>query len=549
MSKESALLEEVRAAANAADFARAAMLARDALDEGHEHPLFLNLRAYWLEQQGRADDALTDLRRARTLAPTDPLIGNALGLCFARAGRFWDARQVLRDVTEQDSDFAPAHFNLGWVAEELCLLEEARQAFLRAEKLNPSSASIPARLAYLAARSADFENARNHAARAMALDPNEPMAQLALAICEFEDSRNQAAELRLRRLLSDNRVGPFERALATGLFGDCLDADGRTEQAFATYAACNAQFAKIGATASGALTEPVSSYLSRLTAYFRSTDPSVWKRNTDVAPEMSSVAGHVFLVGFPRSGTTLIEEILAGHPLVCTTGERDGLEPAVREFFGSASGLDRLAASNVTRLLVFREKYWRKLTELGLDFGGKVLVDKQPYNTVKLPLIAKLFPEAKIVFVSRDPRDVVFSCFRSRLSMNASNHDLLTLEGSARLYDSVMRLVDLFRALLALTIHDLGYEDLIDNFAARSATLFGFIGLSGRDAVWDSVNRTAGRDIATPSAVQIAQGLNREGLGAWRRYAQQLAPVMPILQPWIERHGTIRSGTADVRRG
>jgi hypothetical protein len=252
---------------------------------------------------------------------------------------------------------------------------------------------------------------------------------------------------------------------------------------------------------------------------------------------MSPVAGHVFIVGFPRSGTTLLEEVLAGHPLVCTTGERDGLDAGVREFLGGADGLDRLSGSDTTALLVFREKYWRKLRELGVDFAGKVLVDKQPYNTVKLPLIVKLFPEAKILFVTRDPRDVVFSCFRRRFRMNPSNYELLSLESAARLYDSVMRLADIFRAKLSMAVLDLQHEDMIADFRNCVDDIFRFVGLNARDASWNPEERTRTRAIGTPSAAQIARGLSRQGIGSWRPYLNQLAPILPVLQPWIERFG------------
>jgi tetratricopeptide (TPR) repeat protein len=541
MAEESAVLREIQAAVEAPDLARAVGLARQALADGREHPLLLNLRAYWLEQQGRAREALADLERARTLAPEDALVANALGLCLARLNRFWDAREAFHDASNLQPDLAPAHFNLGWVSEELGLLEEARHAFVRAEQLDPASAAPPARLAYLAARSADIESARRHATRSLGMDPSQFMAQFALATCDFEDRRFDAADTRLRGMLADGRIGPLDRGMAMGLLGDCLDASGRMEEAFAAYSAANNEFRSFYAPRfSEARSESVPAYLLRIATYFATADAGRWKRRGETALEMSPVAGHVFVVGFPRSGTTLLEEVLASHPLVCTTGERDGLDAGVREFLGSSDGLDRLSKSDTTALLVFRERYWRKLRELGVEFDGKVLVDKQPYNTVKLPLIAKLFPEARILFVTRDPRDVAFSCFRRRFRMNPSNYELLTLAGAARLYDCVMRLADIFRTKLPMTVLDLQHEDMVSDFRNFVDAVFRFVGLNARDAGWNPADRTRMRAIATPSATQIARGLSREGMGSWRRYSNQLAPILPVLQPWIERYGVPR---------
>jgi hypothetical protein len=181
--------------------------------------------------------------------------------------------------------------------------------------------------------------------------------------------------------------------------------------------------------------------------------------------------------------------------------------------------------------------YWRELRELGLVFDGKVLVDNQPYNAAKLPLIAKLFPDAKILFMTRDPRDVVLSCFRTRFPMNATNYELLTLESTARYFDAVMRLFELFRAKLPLTMLAIPYETLLRDFRNCVIALIRYVGLNPEDIAWDAMKHTRTRVIAAPDAMQIACGLNLEGIGSWRRYADRLAPVLPLLQPWIDGLG------------
>ncbi|HEX3665779.1 MAG TPA: sulfotransferase [Rhizomicrobium sp.] len=498
----------------------------------------LNLRAFWHEQHGRPADALEDLARARSLAPDDALISNAFGLCLVRLNRFRDARTAFQEATRQQPDFAPAHFNLGWVSEDLGLLEDAREAFLRVELLDPGAADPPARLAYLAARTADHENGRRHAARALGLDPRHPLAHLAIALCEFEDRHLERAEARLRQILSDGRATPLERAMTRGLLGDCLDAQDRTAEAFTSYTACNREFANLYAPQFAVPQhESVPAYLSQMITYFKTTDVSIWKDKSPALPEAGPVTGHVFIVGFPRSGTTLLEEVLAAHPRVCTTGERDGLRAGVRKFLSGAESLEQLSRLDWSDLRLFREMYWRELRELGLMFDGKVLVDKQPYNTVKLPLITKLFPEAKILFMTRDPRDVVFSCFRSRFRMNATNYELLTIEGAARLYARVMQLTDILRPMLPLTMLDIPYETLVRDFDNCMIALYRYTGLDPSEAEWDPESRAKERAIATPSATQIARGVNTEGIGSWQRYAVQMAPVLPLLQPWIDRFG------------
>jgi hypothetical protein len=167
--------------------------------------------------------------------------------------------------------------------------------------------------------------------------------------------------------------------------------------------------------------------------------------------------------------------------------------------------------------------------------AGKVFVDKQPVNTVYLPLIAKLFPNAKILFALRDPRDVVLSCFRRRFEVNDSNFEMLTLESTARYYDRMMQLGERYRACLPLTLREVRHEALVEDFEGQLRELCTFIGLDWNEAMRNFSEHARSRAIATPSAMQVTRGLNREGLGQWRRYADDLAPVLPILEPWVVR--------------
>src|SRR5207237_3773825 len=133
-----------------------------------------------------------------------------------------------------------------------------------------------------------------------------------------------------------------------------------------------------------------------------------------------------------RSGTTLLEEALARHPEVVTTQEKDALAEAAANLFTNDLGFDRLVALKGAGLARDRRSYWRKLAEFAVDGRGKCLVDKQPYNTLRLPLIAKLFPAAKVVFCLRDPSDVILSCFRRSFAHTVTNLLLISLYCDAR---------------------------------------------------------------------------------------------------------------------
>jgi hypothetical protein len=156
---------------------------------------------------------------------------------------------------------------------------------------------------------------------------------------------------------------------------------------------------------------------------------------------------------------------------------------------------------------------------------------------MKLPLIARLFPDAKIIFALRDPRDVVLSCYRQRFQMNASMYELLTLEGAARFYDGVMRLGLICRERLPLAFHTHRYEDLVADFDGASEAVCRFIGVPWSAGMREFAATLGERASATPSAPQVARGLYSEGVGQWRRFEDDLEPIMSTLAPWITLFG------------
>jgi hypothetical protein len=247
----------------------------------------------------------------------------------------------------------------------------------------------------------------------------------------------------------------------------------------------------------------------------------------------------VFLVGFPRAGTTLLGQILAAHSRVVTIVERPLLGVALREFIQSPEGLARLAALPPAEIERHRRQFWRNVEILGVPVQGKVLVEQTPLNTLHLPLVAKLFPEAKVVFALRDPRDVVLSCFRRLFVINDYVYEFLTLEGTAHFYAETMELASRFREGLPLSVADVRNEDLVADFEGRTRTLCDFLGLTYEDSMRSFAGAAAARQIATPSAVQVLKGISREGIGHWRNYQGQLEPILPILAPWVQGFGYV----------
>ena len=253
----------------------------------------------------------------------------------------------------------------------------------------------------------------------------------------------------------------------------------------------------------------------------------------DTAPQ-----GLAFILGFARSGTTLLGQIFAASPDVVLLEEREILSSTAGSFVQSPDGLERLVKLSPNSVAQYREAYWRKAAKAAdAVIGGKVLIDQTALNTLMLPVIGLLFPQATVLFAVRDPRDVVLSCFRRRFDPTPFTLEFHSLESTARVYDLTMRLAEECRTHMASRMVDVRYETVVGDFDAETGRLCERLGVPWTAAMRDFQHVSADRMLTTASAAQIRRGLSADSVGVWRNYREQMAPVLPLLQPWVERFG------------
>jgi tetratricopeptide (TPR) repeat protein len=526
-----ATLAAVEAALWAADLSKAMRLSDEALTRGIVHPTLLGLAGLKRMHAGDNQGALPLLLQAREQTPRHADLLYALGECHARLDRPREAVEAF-DAGLTVAPEARFHFGRALALEDLRELDAARQALEQAVKLDPAHAEALARLALLAVQRGDASSARELGSRALAIDPRHATARIALAHAALEQRDMTTAEAQVSALVQDPSLGPVNHAYALSLAGDILDAQERVPEAFAAYASSKA-VQRDAFAPQMADVESVALREQRLADYFASADAALWH----AAPTGNGAFTHVFLVGFPRSGTTLLEQVLASHPDVTAMDERTCLMDSAAEFFGSNAGLDRLAAMPDHALETWRQAYWKRAAESGFAPSKPVFIDKMPLNAVFLPLIAKLFARAKILFALRDPRDVVLSCFRRRFAMNAGMYEFTSLETTTAYYGAVMRLMEIYRQKLALDLAETRHESLVTDFDSEARRICDFLGLEFRDDMRAFARRAQAQNIDTPSGAQVARGLSSEGLAQWRRYAVPLSPALPWLAPFVTRFG------------
>ncbi|MCE9523817.1 MAG: sulfotransferase [Alphaproteobacteria bacterium] len=478
--------------------------------------------------------AIDYLERARDLMPTHIHVLVNLGAAYRAVGRLHEARIALEAALQVDRRFAIAHNNLGNVLLDIGDRAAAKKEYERAVVAQPNYAEPIAGLARIAEEEHRLEDARRLSERALGLTPQNVSARLTRARVELRDGDASNAAAALENLLRDGSPTATNRVIGEGYLGEAYDKLGRFDEAFAAFSRANAiQFSQHKQAFENDRGPLSPDTVRRLDTFVAAADLASWRE----APPASGITP-VFLVGFPRSGTTLLDQILASHPGITTLEERDTLGNAVEALIRVGEGFDRWALLPTDEIERLRSLYWAQVTTglLGAPIKG-VFVDKLPLNAVFLPLIYRLFPKAKIILAIRDPRDVVLSCFQQRFGMNAAMFQLLTLDGAVTYYDAVMALVEASRAKLPLDIHMVKYESVVEDFDATVMQLLSYLGLDWDEAVRDYSATAKGREIGTPSAAQVVQPLYRSAQGKWQKYRSFLEPHLPMLAKWVETFG------------
>ncbi len=489
-------------------------------------------------QAGALHEAIDLYERARVMMPGHIHVLVNLGSAYRAAGRLPEAREALTAALKVDARFAIAHNNLGNVFLDLAERGEARACYERAAALDPRYADPLSSLAWLAEEEHRLEDARHLAEQALALAPHLALAALTLARVRLRQEDAAGAIVALESRLKVGTLSGTNRVLAYGCLGEAYEKLARYGDAFGAFSQANAIQRARYAQSAGYGEGPLSpAGIVRLTAFIEETPASMWR------PAPSTKHSPVFLIGFPRSGTTLLEQVLASHPDIATLEEKDTLTDAARELINATGALEswtRLEDSQIERL---RDQYWQRVTALQPNaVARRVFIDKQPLNAALLPLIHRLFPDARVILALRDPRDAVLSSYQQRFEMNIAMYQLLRLDTATTYYDLLMRLIEATRARLPLQLEVIRYEDVVTRFESTVRGLLSFLGLDWDEAVQYYADTARSRMVNTPSASQVVRPLYTSSCGKWRNYREFLAPHLPMLSAWAERLGYERSG-------
>lgn len=504
-------------------------------------------RAYAEIKAGRLENALLLLERVLSENPKDAQAESWMGQVLVALGRRTEGALHLQRAGEI---LAGNPFNLSQILEVIIQLQRCGD-FERALDLCTKAVQLGNRefrshqlMAACYAQLNKHQEAVAAARRALELAPTNGMLHVFVGSLEadarnFEDAREcLEAALKLK-------LNPLEQFRAHKEMARVLDRLKRYQEAFGHL------------QASGAISVSVPEY-SRLE---KALVPNLIKENKagfdkDLLGRWSQTTfdDHpppVFLIGFYRSGTTMSQEVLDTHPDVFVADEADFILAIQREIHKTdttkATTAEKLRKIDLAGIKRLRNTYWDRVKgRYGNAHEGKIFVDKFTLNTVDVGLINCIFPDAKILFVMRDPRDVCMSCLMQLMVPTPATAHLLTWEGTANLYAQVMDWWLHVKHLLTLDCLEFRYEDAVSNFETTYRKVFEFVGAPWDPVVLDFHKHAAEKNIGTPSRTQVTQPLYSSSVARWKRYESEFKSIMPTLQPFIDYFGYGESATGEM---
>jgi Flp pilus assembly protein TadD len=522
-----------------------------------------------LSDSGRAEEAEAAIRRAIGLNPHDANAHLQLGLLLIARHAYADARESLLDAFERDRD-SPAIRVHAANACALCHDFQGAEELLRGWRqwLPLHDDTLQMELARLLLLLADAPGSRDLLHDLVRRQPGgaEPAIQLARIeerLNLLDDARTRLASLDRDALTPAQRIEfDFARATLAERAGDhvaareLLEAAGPQHGAdYAHYFALAKSCDKLGDRV--ATLHALAEAHARQTAQLKAVTPANYTAQANALPATvvrtnaeqyrrwpayrapQAQDSPVFVVGFPRSGTTLLEQMLDAHPRLQSMDENP--------FFDRLAGklrahdpriLDDLSVLRQYDCDELRKRYRVMAGERIAIRADTQLVDKNPLNMLWLPFIHRLFPHAKYILCLRHPCDVLLSCYMQNFRSGLLAAACENLPRLATAYVQAMRCWLDHVAVFKPDVLESRYEDLVADFEPQTRRIAEFLGLDDPAPMlgFDRRAREKGY-IATPSYTQVIEPVNTRAIGRWQRYREQFEPVLPTLEPMLKHWG------------
>lgn len=507
------------------------------ISKGSLSRLFQEAAEAWRRQEYQ--ETIAVLERASRLDPANANVLLDLGRAYGLRYEFEAADRCFEKAVKIAPRRADVLAEAGRRSQAFGSYEMATRYFERATQEKGATADVLIALAELYERGPRASDAAALVERALAVQADHPPSLLARARLKRVAGAVEEAEKLIRDLLQKPSSDPTTRIRAWYELGQNLDRQGRFDEAMNAFLEAKA-LQRPAATKAAAILQGIQ---ARVTEEEQTVSASVLQRWGELNPELFPARRLAILCGHPRSGTTLLEQVLDAHPEIVSAEETHILHdeaylPLSRGFPESTTVFQVLEAAALSQLRQARENYFR-FTELfvGKPLGQKLLIDKNPALNVLIPAVVRIFPEAKFLVALRDPRDVCLSCFMQLLPLNPVSSAYLTLEGTVMQYASVM---GFWRAMLPRMRNpslEVRYEDVVHDLPAAARRVLDFLGVSWDASVLEYQEHARNKPIRSPSYADVAKPLFKSAIGRWRSYERFLEPFQEKLAPFVKAYG------------
>ena len=474
-----------------------------------------------LQRQGLHADALRALRQASALAPGNPRVLEALAESEFHAGYPEDALPLWRELFANRPDDATVILRTSETLNRLGRHGEALAMLREATRRQPATGDIWMALAQTEEDVGDREAARAAYRAALADHPDWAFPVSGLLGLD-RGKADDALVAQAQRLLARPALPDADRALIGYELGKVLDGRGAYAEAMDCWHQANAARRRMtGAADAAQLERHAARTMAVLTGARLRARHARWPGSPDSRP--------LFIVGMPRSGTTLTEQILAAHPAGHGCGELPDIALIARNLRAGDAPADAWPASiDLLPDAALDAAARRYLAAAARDAPqhAQRLVDKAPLNFFHLGLIALLFPRARVVWCRRDPRDIAVSVYGENFSLE--ERLATSLEGIGHYINLQTRLMRHWQASLSLPILELAYEQLATAPEEQARRLIAFAGLPWDPACLEF--HRSERGVQTPSRWQVKQPVYTRSIGRWRNYEADLGPLFEVLE-------------------
>jgi len=476
-------------------------------------------------------DAINSFKEVLNRYPNSPEAHLDLGNALATMGRFDEATEYYQKALAQRPDFAEAFNNLSNIAHTKGRLDEALELVQKALKARPDYPEAHNNLGALYKEQGHFDKAQAEFHEALRIKPSYPLAlyNLSELAASGKYSFTEDEFEQINKLLDSGKLSHEESLQLHFALWGVYDKQGDYEKAFAQFHKGNER-ARAWYKHRGSVYTPAKdrAFFNRIIAFF---SPAYFQRTSGFGVASDTP---VFIVGMPRSGTTLVQQILSSHPDVFGAGELGemrriaGSLPELCNPLPSRQGKgpgfpECLANLSVEAAARVSQGHIDYLTKIG---GGKArVIDKMPFNFMYLGLIATLFPHAKIIHCLRDPIDTGLSCYFQNFN---SLPFTTSLEGIGIFHKEYERMMAHWRQVLPTHVLDVQYEALIADQEAVTRRMVAHLGLEWSDQCLEFTKNK--RAVRTASLMQVRQPIYNTSVGRWRNYAKHVQPLIDALK-------------------